>query len=347
MDQPQRTSTLESLALRLHAMLNSNWITQSLSVAAQLGLPDLLASGPKSSKSLAQVTGVHAPSLHRLLRALVTIDIVREREDGTFELLSMGALLRSDAAMSLRSWAILVGRHQWQEWGHLLDSIKTGEPASSWRAAVEGSRPLAQNPERAAVFHQAMVELTRLIAPAVVQAYDFTGLRRIVDVGGGHGALLVAILKANLKACGVLFDLPHAIEQGRQHLESAELTHRCECMAGDFFKAVPGGADAYVLKSIIHNWNDERSTIILDNCRRAMPAGATLLLVERIMPERLGVSAADQAYARGDLTMLLATAAKERTAPEYRALLESAGFHLSKIVPVGRGDLSIIEATPA
>jgi hypothetical protein len=345
MDQPQNTSTPESLALRLLAMINRNWTTQALYVAAQLGLPDLLASGPQTSEHLAQAAGVHAPSLHRLLRALVTLEIVREREDGDFELLPMGALLRSDAATSLRSWAILVGRYMWQTWGHLLDSVKTGESADKLLMGTEGARLLEQNPERAAVFNHAMVELTRLITPAVVQAYDFTGLRRIIDVGGGYGELLVAILKANPEACGVLFDLPHAIEQGRQYLESTELAHRCECVTGDFLESVPGGGDAYVLKSILHNWNDEQSTLILDNCRRAMPAGAKLLLVEGIMPERLGVSAADQAYARLDLLRLITVAAQERTAAEYRALLASAGFHLTKIVPVG-GTFSILEATP-
>jgi hypothetical protein len=180
-------------------MVNSYWITQALSVAAQLGLPDLLASGPQTSEHLAQKAGVHAPALRRLLRALVTLDIVREREDGNFELLPMGALLRSDAATSLRSWAIFVGRYQWQEWGLLLNSVKTGESARQHLPGTEGPRP--------AVFNQAMVELTRLIVPAIVQAYDLTGCTRIIDVGGGHGELLVAILKAYPEACGVLLRL--------------------------------------------------------------------------------------------------------------------------------------------
>jgi len=344
MDQPQNTETPESLALRLLAMINRNWTTQALYVTAELGLPDLLASGPQTSEHLAQATGVHAPSLHRLLRALVTLDIVRERADGDFELLPMGALLRSNGAMSLRSCALFMGRNQWQEWGHLLDSITAGQSARQLLAGTAGSWRLSQNPERAAVYDQAMVELTRLIAPAVIQAYDFPDLRRIVDVGGGHGELLVAILKANPEACGVLFDVPHVIEQGQQHLASAELTHRCECMTGDFLESVPGGGDAYVLKSILHSWSDEQSIRILDNCRRVMPAGAKLLLVERIMPERLGVSAADQAYASGDLNMLIATGAKERTEAEFRVLLASAGFHVTKIVPVA-GTFSLMEAT--
>jgi len=347
MDQPQSTNTPESLALRLRAMINSNWITSALYVAAELGLPDLLASGPQTSEHLAQATGVHAPSLRRLLRALVTIDIVRERAEGDFELLPLGVLLQSDVARSLRAWAILVGREHWQAWGHLLDSVKTGESVLYRLAGTDRSRYLDQHPERTAIFNQAMVELTRLIAPAVVQAYDFAGIKRIIDVGGGYGELLVAILQANPEASGVLFERPHAIEQGRQYLASADLAHRCTCMAGDFFEAVPGGAEAYVLKSIIHNWDDAQSTIILGNCRRAMPEGAKLLLVEQIMPERLGTSPADQARVRSDLNRLLTTATKERTETEYRALLASAGFHVTKVVPVGREDFSIMEATTA
>jgi hypothetical protein len=348
MDQIQHTETPESLAPRLLALLNSHWITQTLYVAAELGLPDLLASGPQSSASLAQATGVHGPSLHRLLRALVTLDIVQERADGAFALLPMGALLGRDAATSLRSWALVVGRYQWQAWSHLLDSIKTGADVASMTLTAAFNE---QHSEQAAVLNQAIAELTRFIAPAVVQAYDFTDCRRIIDVGGGYGELLVAILKANPAACGVLFEVPRVIEQAQEHLTRADLAHRCECLAGDVFEAVPGGGDAYVLKSIIHNWDDERSTRILANCRHAMPAGATLLLVERIMPERLGVSAADQAYASDDLNALT-RAAKERTAAEFRVLLASAGFHLTKIVPVGRrgapmtGTFSLMEATP-
>jgi ubiquinone/menaquinone biosynthesis C-methylase UbiE len=318
------------------AMVNSYWITQALSVAAQFNLPDLLASGPQTSAQLAQATETHAPALHRLLRALVTLDIVREHEDGAFELLPMGALLRSDAAISLRSYAIFVGQYQWQEWGHLQDSVKTGESVREHLTGTAGPRP--------AVFNQAMVELTRLIVPAVVQAYDFTGCKQIIDVGGGHGELLVAILQAYPEARGVLFDRPHVIEQSKQYLASTSLTQRCACLAGDFFEAVPGGGDAYVLKSIIHNYSDEQSARILDNCRRVMPEGAKLLLVERIKPERLGVSAADQVYARGDLNMLIVNASQERTAADYRALLASSGFRLTKIVPVG-GEFSIMEAT--
>jgi orsellinic acid C2-O-methyltransferase len=346
MEQRHSLSTPESLALRLRAMIESNWITQALYVTAQLGLPDLLASGPQTSASLSQATGAHAPSLHRLLQALVTLDIVRERDEGDFALLPLGALLQNDAAMSQRSWAMLVGGYHWQLWGHLLDSVKTGESVRKLLTGTEGFRDLEQDPALAALFNHAMVESSRLVVPAVVQAYDFGGLRRIIDVGGGYGELLVAILQANPEACGVLFDLPHAIAQGRQYVERADLAHRCACMAGDFFESVPGGGGAYVLKGVLHSWNDEQSTIILANCRRAMPEGAKLLIIGRIIPERWGASPADQARARGDLNMLIQSASRERTEADFRALLAVAGFHLTKIMPVGR-DSSILEATLA
>jgi ubiquinone/menaquinone biosynthesis C-methylase UbiE len=337
MDQSQSTSTPESLASRLVAMVNSYWITQALSVAAQFNLPDLLASGAQTSAQLAQATETQAPALHRLLRALVTLEIVREREDGAFALLPLGALLRSGAAVSLRSYAIFVGQYQWQEWSHLRDSVRTGESVREHLTGTAGPRP--------AVFNQAMVEQTRLIVAAVVQAYDFTGYKQIIDVGGGYGELLVAILKAYPEARGVLFDRPHVIEPARQYLASASLAQRCTCLAGDFFEAVPGGGEVYVLKSIIHNYSDEQSARILDNCRRVMPEGAKLLLLERIKPERLGVSAADQVYARADLNMLIVNASQERSAADYQALLASCGLRLTKIVPAG-GEFSIMEATP-
>ncbi|MDP8931832.1 MAG: methyltransferase, partial [Actinomycetota bacterium] len=205
---------------------------------------------------------------------------------------------------------------------------------------------LEHNPEEAAVFNAAMVELTRLSARSVVEAYDFDGLTRIVDVGGGYGELLAVILAAHPGAQGVLFDLSHAIEMAAPHLQQAGVAERCELVTGSFFDSVPSGGDAYVLKSVIHDWDDERSRVILDNCRRAMGSGARLLLVERIVPDRLEPSSTHQAVARSDLTMLVALGGKERTEAEFDALLNSAGFQLTWVVPAAIG-FSVIEAVPA
>jgi orsellinic acid C2-O-methyltransferase len=335
-----------ALAQRLLGIVNSNWMSQATYVAAQLRIPDLLIDGPKTTEELAAVTGSHAPSLQRLLRALTTIEILHEREDGSFALMPMGELLSSESPESVRAWTLLMGGYNWPVWGNLLYSVQTGKSARTLLTGTEEFQHLEQDPEWAAIFNQAMVDITRLVVPGVVRGYDFSGMNRIVDVGGGYGELLAAILKANPAAHGVLFDLPHAIDNGKRHLENAGLAQRCSFVTGTFFESVPNGADGYVLKSIIHDWNDERGQLILENCRQAMAPGARLLLVERVMPERLDASPAHQLIVRSDLNMLVALAAQERTEAEFRHLLSAAGFHVTHIEPVGF-TFSIIEAVPA
>jgi SAM-dependent methyltransferase len=340
-----KTEKLESMSLahKLLECVNSSWMAQAIYVAAELRIADLLKEGPRTSEDLAAVTGTHAPSLHRLLRALTTIDICKEREDGTFEMTPMGLLLGTDVAGSLRSWTIWWGTNLWQVWGNLLYSVKTGESARKLLFGTDGFKHLEQNPEAAAIFNQALVELTRLTSENVVRMYDFSGLKRIMDVGGGYGELLISILRANPANSGILFDLPHAIEGGKRHFDEAGLIDRCEFVEGDFFKSVPKGADAYILKSVIHDWDDNNSKRILENCCQAMGERGRLLLVERVVPERLEVSANHQAVVRNDLTMLVALAAKERTETQFRELLTSAGFHVTRILPIGM-TFSVIEA---
>jgi SAM-dependent methyltransferase len=330
---------------QLLSFVTASWMTQAIYVATYLGIPDLLASGAKKSEELAAATNAHAPSLHRLLRALVTIDICIERDDGGFELAPLGSLLRTDAPGSLRSWTLYWGGQLWSTWSHLLDSVKTGESARKLVTGMDGFDRLKADPQSAALFNQAMREGTRLSAVGVVAAYDFSAMKRIVDVGGGYGELLAAILEANPALTGVLFDLPHAIDGAWSHLESHGVASRCEAVAGDFFEAVPGGADAWVLKSVLHDWNDERSQVILGNCARAMNGQGKLLIVERIMPQRLEVSAAHQLIARIDLTMLVALASQERTELQFRTLLAAAAFRVTRILPTSSG-FSVIEAAP-
>lgn len=257
-------------------------------VAAELRVADLLASGAKTSEELGRATGVHTPSLHRLMRTLVTFEILREHADGTFELMPMGALLRCDADHSLRSWAILCGKRLSREWLGLLDSVRTGESARKPGSTRSLYEDLEGDQQEAAVFNQAMLELTHLAADGVAQAYDFSGTKRIVDVGGGYGQLLEAILKANPEARGIVFDLPHATEKGRLYFQEIGLADRCEFVSGSFFESVPSGANAYVLKSVIHNWNDERAGVILQRCAQAMAGGGKLILVERIVTHAAG-----------------------------------------------------------
>jgi SAM-dependent methyltransferase len=338
------TDDRSSLAGDLLGIVTASWMSQAVYVAARLGVPDLLAEGSRTSEEIAAASGAHAPSLQRLLRALTTIGICRESA-GAFEITPMGSLLRTDAPDSVRSWTIFWGEYLWPIWGHLLYSVETGESARTLLLGTRGFEHLERDPEAEAVFHQAMVELTRLISRDVVRAYDFSGLTRIVDVGGGYGELLAAILEKNPGAVGVLFDQAHAIEGGRRRLEAAGLESRCEFVAGDFFDAVPSGADAYILKSVLHDWNDESCRTILDRCRRAMDSSGKLLLVERVVPEPLEPSADHQAVARSDLLMLVALAGQERTEAQFRDLLDAAGFRMARAVPVG-STFCVLEASP-
>jgi ubiquinone/menaquinone biosynthesis C-methylase UbiE len=333
-------------AARLFGIVSGSWKSQAAHVAARLRIADLLAHAPMSADQLAAATGAHPPSLHRLLRALATIELVRELEDGSFEITPMGALLRDGTPDSLRSWVLHWGGPSWPVWGNLFHSVMTGESARSLLSGTEGFEHLARDPEAAETFHRAMVELTRLVARDFVRAVDWSRTKKIVDVGGGYGELLATALTACPGSIGVLFDTAQAIERGRSHMRAAGLEHRCEFVAGDFFEWVPRGADTYVLKSVIHDWNDERAAEILASCRRAIAPEGRLLVVERIVPERLGSSPDDQGLACSDLHMLVQLAARERTEPELRSLLSAAGFRTARVSPL-RSTLAVIEVVPA
>jgi SAM-dependent methyltransferase len=330
---------------RLIALIQSATLSQAAYVAAELRIADLLAGDPKDVNELAQATETNASALRRLLRALASLGLCTENDDGFFALSPMGAHLRTDAPDSLRSWILWSGRYQWPVWGNLLHSVKTGESARNRATGTEGFGHLLQDPQAAAVFNDAMVEMTRLIAHEVVRSYDFSKARRVVDVGGGFGALLGAVLDAYPDIAGVLFDLPHAIEGARTHLTRSGLANRCDIVCGDFFEAIPRGADIYLLKSIIHDWDDERSTCILANCRRAMPRDGKILLIERIMPDRMDGSPVHRATSWSDLAMLVGPGGRERTEREFHALLEASGLRAARIVPTAL-DYCIVEGVP-
>jgi hypothetical protein len=333
----------ETMAEQLMGIITSSWMSQAIYVAAQLGIADHLAEGPRTADELARSTGTHAPSLRRLLRALTTIGLCRERDDMSFELTPLGSLLQTKSPASLRHWAIYWGGHLWRVWGHLIDSIKTGESGRKSVTGTEGFQHLEQDPALAAIFHRAMAELTHLSAQEVVRSYNFLGISRVVDVGGGCGELLSAILKTNSAARGVLFELPHVIEDAKRHLAEVGLADQCEFVAGSFFESVPRGGEVYLLKSILHDWDDDQCRMILQNCRRAMTDGGRLLLIERIMPAQLESSGVHQSMVRSDLHMLVALAGRERTEVEFHSLLNSAGLQMVRILPAGP-ILSIMEA---
>jgi orsellinic acid C2-O-methyltransferase len=329
-------------ARQLLNLINGSWIAQACYVTARLGIPELLAAGPRTAEDLASVTDTNAPALRRLLSALGSVEICHQREDGTFEMTRLGSLLRADVPCSMRAWALQWGGEAWQAWANLLHSIKTGQSARSLITGDTGFDHLERDPAAAEIFNQAMVDLTRLAALHIAQAYDFAG-QRVMDVGGGYGELLAHILSVYPTAQGVLFDMPHAISKARAHLDGRGLAGRCEFTTGDFFASVPSGSDIYVLKTVIHDWPDDKARDILRSCRRAMMPGTRMLIIERLMPERLVPSDENRALARVDLHMLVALGAQERTLNEMLALLASVGFPSVRRIGTG-SEFQILEA---
>jgi SAM-dependent methyltransferase len=329
-------------AIALFDLISSHRITAVIYVAARLGVADFLAEGPKTSSELAQRTGAHEPSLRRLLRALVSVGICRQIGESQFELTAIGRLLAAGEPQSLKSWALMEGERLWRSWGSLLDSIRTGKTTAEIAGVHNHFELMGRSPEAVKVFNEAMVSLTQRVTHGVLAAYDFSGITKLMDVGGGFGELLAAVLKAYPTMRGVIFDLPRCAEGAKKLLAEAGVGDRSEFVSGNFFEFVPRGADAMILKSIIHDWNDDRSVKILRNCRKALPEGGRLLLVERLMPENLEANPEHCAHAMSDLNMLLGPGGRERTEHEYRQLLCDGGFTISRVLPTGR--FSLMEA---
>lgn len=339
-DEPQGEDVAQAQAT-VQQMTNGYWTTQIIYVAAKLGIPDLLQEGPKGIEALARDTGTHAPSLYRLMRALAGLGVFRENERGEYEATNLGRCLVSGSPGALRARAILNGEDWYRGWGGLLHSVRTGQTAFDHLYGMQWFDHMAGNPEVAAVFSEAMASATEGAARAVAEAYDSSGCRTIVDVGGGTGAFLAEILKANPHARGILFDRAHVVERAGGTLAGAGVADRCGVVAGDFFEAVPGGGDCYILSWIVHDWDDERSVAILKNCRRAMAADARLLVLEQVIPPGNEPSLS-KLY---DLHMLALSGGRERREDEYRALLEAADLRLARIIPTAV-PRSVIEAFP-
>ncbi len=246
----------------------------------------------------------------------------------------------------MRAAARLFGGRTQDLWSTLLHSVKTGEPAFTLTGDTQPFSHAAERPEEAALFDEAMADWTKQVAIAASAAYDFSGFRTIVDVGGGNGTLLAGILGATAGPRGIVFDLPPVAARAQTRLAEMGLADRCTAVGGDFFKDVPRGGDAYLLKHVIHDWNDERAVEILTACRRAMDADAKLLLVEGIYPPRIDQSTASRAAAANDVNMLVCTGGRQRSEPEFRALYEAAGFTLTRMVPTPPLQTRVIEGTP-
>jgi O-methyltransferase domain/Dimerisation domain len=324
-------------------MMTGYWVSQAVYVAAKLGIADLLVDGPVGCDDLAAATRTHAPSLQRTLRALASVGVFSEVAPGRFALTPPATLLRSATPDSMRALAIMYGEEQYRAWGDFLHSVRTGQPAFEHQFGMGIFEYYTKNPEASAVFNEAMTGWTARLAGAVVDSYDFSPFGTVVDVGGNQGTLLTAILRSHPSTRGVLFDLPHVVAAAEPVLAKAGVDDRCARLGGDFFEAVPTGGDAYVLASILHDWDDSRCTAILTRCRSAMPAHGKLLIVELVLP-----AGRDEPFLGKwvDLHMLVMASGRERTAAEYGKLLQVGGFELSRVVPTPAGP-SIVEAVPA
>jgi O-methyltransferase domain/Dimerisation domain len=327
----------------LRHMIMGFRVTQLIYVAAKLGIADHLRLGPQSVDSLAGVSGAHPRALYRLLRALASIGIFEEADDGRFHLTHLAEPLQTETSGSLRALAILYGDDSYyRAYGALLHSIMTGKSAFQHVHGQTLFEYLNEHPDAGGTFNQAMTAYSEQEIAAILGAYDFSRVSRVVDVGGGHGRLIAAILGANTQACGILFDQAPVVEGARDFIAQLELGSRCELVAGDFLHSVPAGGDLYILKSIIHDWDDETAVAILTNCRAVMTSQALLVLVERVVPPGNGPSEAKLF----DINMLMVLGGCERTEAEYKNLLEAAGFRMTDVIPT-RSALSLIEGVPA
>lgn len=344
---PSPVPSVESRA-RLLALVRGYRISQVIYVVTRLGIPDLLADGPRDIDELAHATGSHRPSLHRVLLFLAGVGVLDKVGPRRFALTEVAALLRTGVPGSLRPTVLLLlDESHWQPWGHLLHTVWTGETAFHHAHGAGLFDYLAGHPEVASVFNAAMSGNSPAHARLIAAAYDFSRMSLVVDVGGGHGRLLATILERYPRLRGILFDQPHVIEGARQILDAAGVVDRCELVGGSFFDAVPAGGDAYILRGIIPGFEDDQAVAILTNCRRAMAAGARLLLVERYVAtdphEALPVL-------YSDLEMLVNAGGRERTTDEYATLLARGGFRLAQVISLGGAQEAmghhLIEAQP-
>jgi hypothetical protein len=323
-------------------LLTGNWMTQALYVVAKLGLADLVKDGPRSAAELAQATATHAPSLYRLLRALASTGVFVESAGQRFALTPLAECLRSDVPGSQRALAIMNGEEFYQAWGDLLYSVRTGKTAFDEIFEMPLFDFLARNSDKGHIFDEAMVSVHGRESAAMLEAYDFSTIGVIADIGGGNGSLLKAMLTKHRNLHGILYDLAHVAERAKPNMQAAGLADRCQVIGGNFFQSVPSGANAYLLRHIIHDWDDVKATTILKNVHQAMGNGSKLLLIEGVIPP-----GNDPAFTKLlDLTMLVIPGGKERTEPEYRELFQGAGFRLTRIVPT-QTEISVIEGEKA
>jgi hypothetical protein len=343
-DQPARTEA----AATIMRFMNGAWIARIVHTAAEIAVADHLDDQPRDAQWVAAASGTHAPSLARLLRALAALGIVQETDQLQYTLTSLGAALRSDAPGSMRGWArMILSEMDERPWQALTHAVRTGDYAFHHAFGIDAWSYRAAHPDNSRLFDEAMRSMTESVNAAVATSYPFKEFGWIVDVGGGNGALLLAILAKNPETRGTVFELPHVALHARERIAASDVSARCDVMEGDAMTSVPSGADAYVVKGVIHGRSDDETVTILRNCRAAMPPHGKLLLVERLMPERVDP---EDARAHVNLLvdinmMLMAPAGRERREAEHRRLIARAGLQVSGVLQTS-SPMAIIEATP-
>ena len=329
------------------AMLNltiGHWVARLIYIAANLKLADLLKGGPQTADQLATTTGVQAPALYRILRALASVGVFAETKGGKFKLTPLAATLQTGVPSSMRGWALMSNeKYTCDAWQELLYGVQTGENPFRKAHGVPVFEYLEQHPADLADFGESMTSLSGAENPTISAAYKFSGISTLVDVGGGHGSLLATILKANPKLKGVLFDQASVIARAQQdqHVTARGIAKRCRFEAGSFFEAVPTGGDAYIMKYILHDWNDEQCVKILENCRAAMNKKGRVLVVDNVIPP-----GNDPNWGKLLDIQMLIIGGRERTKKEFAAMFKLAGLKMTRIVPT-KSPLSIVEGVRA
>jgi hypothetical protein len=322
--------------------MNGVLVAGAVSCLAQLGIPDLVEAAPQSAEELAKRIGANPHALYRLMRATASVGVLSEGPDGKFSQTPMSAVLRSNATPSLRAFAIMTGR-EWHSrgWAHLGYCVQTGAPAMQQIYGAPVFEFLKQHPDEALIFNDAMTELSMIDGPAVAEAYSFDGIRSIVDIAGGHGLLLATILDRNPHLRGTLYEMPHVLEGARSG-PLKPVMDRCTLASGDMFSSVPAGADAYIMKHIIHDWPDDRCVQLLKACRKGVNSGGKLLVVDCVIQPGNDFSSGKFL----DLQMMIFPSGCERTEKQFCDLFAAAGWRLNRIIPTAAPD-SIVEGVPA
>jgi SAM-dependent methyltransferase len=329
-------------AAQLSQMIRGNWVSQIVGTLARLEIPDHLANGPLGYENLARAIGCNADATFRLLRAAAHVGVVSTLEGGRFAITPLGELLRSDVPGSLRDTAVaLTAPGHWLPWGRLAEAVRQGKRQTVAALGHELFDYYAVNPDQGGAFTGAMANFSEMIAKELAQVLDTSQVNHVVDIGGASGTIISALLEANPALCGAIFERADVVPRAEAALAKRGLSSRCRVVGGDFFESVPE-ADLYVLKSIIHDWDDQQSVEILRNCVRALRPNGRVVLVERVMPERGNSGTA----ALFDLNMLVLLPGRERSAGQFAELLCASGLQLDRISEVGP-DIRAIEASRA